>query len=177
MAKPIPQVYQDRVLVSRSRRKSCVAAFTCNNYLARPISDQRGDSEAGARPENDHWGARKSSTPAERANVLLRQMRQGQSGCLKIIDKPNGTELEAVLNLTTIDSPSRIGKMASLAFHRSGHRQHRTRNRALEKLRLQKLFDGMGEFRIACDLDPLHRAEHAGGQQGKSGVGRSDIAQ
>src|ERR1700722_19283397 len=113
MAKPISQVYKDRVLVSRGRWKSSVAAFTCKKYSARPFPDQ----------------------------------------------------------------PSRIGKMASLAFHRSGHRQHRARNRALEKLRLQKIFDGMGEFRIACDLDPLHRAEHAGGQQGKSGVGRSDIAQ
>src|SRR5271163_2278423 len=105
MAKTISQVYEDCILVSRGRWKSCVAAFACNNYLARTVSDQRGDSEAGARSEYDHWSARNGLAPAERANVLLHQIRQGQSRCLEIIDKPKSAEFEPVPNLTTIDGP------------------------------------------------------------------------
>ena len=170
------QMTDDRLFAVGGGGQCDVAAFARDHNRTLRPGNEACDAEARSRAEHGHGRVCDRRAAAERMQIVLGQMRQRVSGGLEVVEQAQCRKAECVAQFGSVDLPRAIGEGATLAIDRRRDREHGAGNGRLTPL-AEKSLQRAGEMRMIGHRNRRDRAERAVRQQGKSGVGRTNVAQ
>jgi hypothetical protein len=117
------QLEEDLILELIGGREVDMAALGLDDVIASLAAQQLGDAEAGAWADDaDHaFLGKRLRGAAERAEMLVAELRDGMGDGAEIVDQLEPLDLQLLAQQRRLDHPGIVGELQHLALHRAGN--------------------------------------------------------